>query len=151
MCFASDTPKIFKPKEDESSEDTENFKVAKSSQSLGDTTSSGSGDSGSSYDATKETSQETSPQNAKRNVIPTEVFEEGSQHNYFCQIFITLTVCFIILTLLWPYRALDSRTRTTFNFCFPHLFSKNRHPGKLHSQKLAGLFPLKTFKPSLDR
>lgn len=78
VCFASDTPKIFKPKEDESSEDAENFKVAKSSQSLGDTTSSGSGDSGSSYDATKETSQETSPQNAKRNVIPTEVFEEGS-------------------------------------------------------------------------
>lgn len=78
MRFASDTPKIFKPKEEESSEDTENFKETKSSQSLGNTTSSGSGDGGSSYDATKETSQETSPQNAKRNVIPTEVFEEGS-------------------------------------------------------------------------
>ena len=78
MCFASDTPKIFKPKEEESSEDTENFKLAKSSHSLGDITSSGSGDSGSSYDTTKETSQGTSPQNAKRNVIPTEVFEEGS-------------------------------------------------------------------------
>ena len=78
VCFASDTPKIFKPKEDESSEDTENSKATESSHSFGDTTSSGSGDSGSSYDATKETDQETSPQNAKRNVISTEVFEEGS-------------------------------------------------------------------------
>ena len=53
-------------------------------------------------------------------------------------------------------RALDSRTRATFNVKFSCLFSKNRHGAKLHCtffspQKLARLFPLKEIKPSPDR
>ena len=47
-------------------------------------------------------------------------------------------------------------TRTTFNFKFSCLFSKNKHPRKPHctqflsSQKLAPLLPLKKLKPSPD-
>lgn len=79
----SDIPRIFKPDDDESSETTETSESAKSIESS-DTPSSGSGESASSDEPeeVKETTEstkdvESSGEDVKRNVIPTEVFEEG--------------------------------------------------------------------------
>lgn len=80
----SDIPKIFKPGDDESSERRETAESRKSNQST-DAPSSGSGESASSDEAedTNEASAsakdlESSGVAVKRNVIPTEVFEEGT-------------------------------------------------------------------------
>lgn len=81
----SDIPRIFKPDDDESSETTETSQSTKSSESL-DTNYSGSGESASAdepeeVNETAESTKdvESSGQNVKRNVIPTEVFEEGTK------------------------------------------------------------------------
>ena len=80
----SDIPRIFKPEDEDTSEGTETSQSAESSQSS-DAPSSGSGDS-ASYDATKEAKEESSGQNDKRNIIPTEVFEEGSSCLFVLQL-----------------------------------------------------------------
>lgn len=78
----SDIPRIFKPDEDESSEKTETSLTAKSDESSGPI-SSGSGEGRSSggpemkEDAASTKDVESSGDDVKRNVIPTEVFEEG--------------------------------------------------------------------------
>lgn len=75
----SDIPRIFKPEEDESSDSTETPQSAEFSQSS-DTPSSGSGEGSASSDDSEQTiepSTESSGQAVKRNIIPTEVFEEG--------------------------------------------------------------------------
>lgn len=79
----SDIPRIFKPDDDESSEKTETSETAKSDE-FSDTISSGSGE-GTSPDEPEEVKEtavstkdvESSGDDVKRNVIPTEVFEEG--------------------------------------------------------------------------
>ena len=54
--------------------------------------------------------------------------------NYILREFVNQKHARVFKFLVWPLDALDSgkRTRTTFNFKFSRLFSKNRHHGKLH-------------------
>ena len=81
----SDIPKIFKPDDDESLERGEAAESMESKQSS-HVPSSGSGDVASSDEAedkngTSESAKdvESSGEAVKRNVIPTEVFEEGNK------------------------------------------------------------------------
>lgn len=86
----SDSPRIFKPEDDESTEATEISQSTESSLSS-EIAASGSGESSASY--TKIEEKKTEPDDelsgqssVKRNYIPTEVFEKGRYH--CCQGFI---------------------------------------------------------------
>lgn len=82
----SDIPRIFKPNDDESSETKETSQPTEFSQSS-DSPSSGSGEIRTSSDdhkeakETAESAAESSGEAVKRNVIPTELFEEGNASN----------------------------------------------------------------------
>ena len=84
----SDIPRIFKPEDDGSSDETESPQSTDSSESS-DTPSSGSGESSTSFgdkEEVKETAEsedESSGEAVKRNIIPTEVFEEGNAYIHF--------------------------------------------------------------------
>lgn len=85
----SDIPRIFKPEDDESSAESETPQSTDSSSHSSDTPSSGSGESSTSFDdkeevkKTAESADESSGEAVKRNVIPTEVFEEGNAYIHF--------------------------------------------------------------------
>lgn len=82
----SDSPRIFKPEDDEPTEATETSQSTESSLSS-EIAASGSGESSASYDKLEE--KKTAPDDelsgqssVKRNYIPTEVFEKGRYHCY---------------------------------------------------------------------